>query len=92
MRFRTPFGKPASSMTSANLYPIIGASLAGFSTIVFPVIRAPILIPINIAAGKLNGAITPHTPYGFITLLLASAGYALLVRVEYPSFVSMHSQ
>src|SRR5207244_10826934 len=88
MRFRTPFGNPASSMTCANLYPMTGASLGGFSTIVFPVSRARVLIPINIAAGKLNGAITPHTPYGFITLLLLSVLYALQVRVQNTSLFS----
>jgi hypothetical protein len=59
---------------SANFHAIIGVLLDGLATTVFPVIIAPVLMPTKIAAGKLNGAITPHTPYGFITLLLFSFG------------------
>ncbi len=51
---------------------MIGVSLAGFITTVLPVISAPTLIPTKIAAGKLNGAITAHTPYGFIILVFCS--------------------
>jgi hypothetical protein len=61
-------------------------------TIVFPVIKAPILIPTKIAAGKLNGEITPQTPYGFITLLLFSFGYALLVWTINPLFFYICSE
>lgn len=70
---------------------IIGASLDGFKTTVLPVISAAVVIPVSMAAGKLNGAITPQTPYGFNTLLLFSPGCALFISVTKPALRSISS-
>ena len=50
--------------------PAHGVSLAPFSTTVLPVTSAAATGPPASANGKLNGLITTHTPYGFITLRL----------------------
>ncbi len=45
----------------------------GLKTTVLPVIIAPTLIPVDIDTGKLKGAITPKTPYGFMLMVTFSA-------------------
>jgi len=62
--------------------------LAGFTTAVFPVISAPVVIPTVIANGKLNGATTPKTPYGWRSLTQRWPGVGSCVSAVYPSFRS----
>ena len=66
----TPGGKPASRRQSASRRPDQGVSLAPLNTTVLPVTSAAATGPPASANGKLNGAITTHTPYGRITLRL----------------------
>ena len=63
-------------------------SLAGFKTAVFPVIKAPVVIPIAIADGKLKGAIIPHTPYGLRMVRVFSFGLGCSVSFENPLLIS----
>jgi hypothetical protein len=88
-RLKTPSGRPACLKISANFHAIIGVSLDGLTTTGLPVIIAPVLMPTRMAAGKLKGAMTPHTPYGFMTLLLLSFGWALSIIVSKPLFLSI---
>ena len=46
----------------------------GLQTTVFPATRAPTIIPVGNAKGKLNGPMTPKTPYGTRTSKVSSAG------------------
>src|SRR5207247_6206044 len=61
---------PASRKQSASRRPNHGVSLAVLSTTVLPVIKAAATGPPASANGKLYGAMTTQTPYGFITLRL----------------------
>src|SRR5438309_2157148 len=63
-----------------------GVSLAGLNTTVFPVIRAPADMPAAIAKGKLNGATTAHTPYGFNIARALSPGRNVPIVCSYPWF------
>src|SRR5512137_716717 len=63
----TPSGSPASRKDSANKRTTQGVSVAGFITTVFPATRAAPAGPPVSEAGKLNGLITSHTPYGRMT-------------------------
>ena len=67
-------GTPASRRVSYSLRAMNGVSLAGFRTAVFPVTRAPTVIPVAIASGKLNGETTAQTPNGRSTLIACSFG------------------
>ena len=49
-----------------------GDSSDGLNTTVFPAMSAELNIPTDSATGKLNGAITPKTPYGRSTSRLRS--------------------
>ena len=49
---------------SKNNFPIIGVSLEGLSTTVFPATNAAEVIPTRIAKGKFQGGITAKTPSG----------------------------
>ncbi len=64
MKFSTPGGSPTSSMMSANLAAMVGESLEGFNTTVFPVTMEAVVIPTMMAAGKFHGGITAPTPSG----------------------------
>lgn len=44
----------------------------GLKTTALPVSRAPEIMPMARASGKLNGAMTANTPWGFSTLLAVS--------------------
>jgi hypothetical protein len=59
---KTPAGTPASRMQSARSRPAQGVSEAHLSTTVLPVTSAAATGPAASAIGKLNGAITAHTP------------------------------
>ncbi len=73
-RLKTPSGSPASRSASANFQPLSGASQLGFSTTVLPAIIAPPAGPPASAIGKLNGLMTPKTPYGRRTERVRSVG------------------
>ena len=65
---KTPAGIPAAAAISYSSYERSGVADAGLSTIVLPATSAPPAGPAARASGKLNGAITAHTPYGRRTL------------------------
>jgi hypothetical protein len=60
----TPGGLPASSNNSTNLCAHVGTRSEGFRMKVLPVVMAKGNIHKGIIAGKLKGAIPPHTPRG----------------------------
>jgi hypothetical protein len=62
--FTTPFGRPASSIISANLSAVKGVVSAGFKTTVFPVARAGAIFQAAINNGKFQWMIWPTTPNG----------------------------
>src|ERR1700749_1759836 len=74
-KFTTPGGSPASSRTSTNRAAIVGESLDGFSTTVFPVTIAADVIPAIMANAKFHGGITAPTPMGMYKSSLRSPGY-----------------
>ena len=57
-------GKPASNSTSANLAAMVGVSLEGLITTVFPATSAAVVIPTMMASGKFQGGIITPTPKG----------------------------
>ena len=63
-KFTTPSGMPASSSTSMNFAAMVGESLEGFRTTVFPVTIAAAVMPAMMANGKFHGGITAPTPSG----------------------------
>jgi hypothetical protein len=63
-KFTTPSGTPASSSNSMNFAAIVGESLEGFSTTVFPQTIDASVMPAMIAQGKFHGGITAPTPSG----------------------------
>src|SRR5947199_10164809 len=63
-----------------------GVSLAGLNTTVFPAIRAPVDMPAAMANGKLKGATTAHTPYGFNIARALSPGKNWPIVCSYPWF------
>ena len=67
-------------------------ALEGLNTTVLPATSAPPIGPAASAMGKLNGLITPHTPYGFITLRLCSAEESASIGTWNPFFSSISSQ
>src|SRR5688500_12494252 len=71
-KFTTPGGKPTSSTISINFAAIVGESDDGFSTTVFPVTTAAIVIPAMIASGKFHGGMTAPTPSGMYSIELFS--------------------
>mmetsp|Transcript_12651 Transcript_12651/g.25028 ORF Transcript_12651/g.25028 Transcript_12651/m.25028 type:complete len:242 (-) Transcript_12651:288-1013(-) len=62
--FRVPAGNPASSASSASLTMVPGTRSEGLRTKVLPVAMARGNIQRGIMAGKLKGAMPPHTPRG----------------------------
>ena len=84
----TPSGTPASASSRATAPPDAGASSGGFSTTALPAARAAAVIPKASANGKLNGAMTPKTPYGRRTSTLRSSGESCPSGVSNPSAVS----
>src|SRR5207244_2097797 len=84
-KLNTPAGSPASLRVSARPRPMNGVSLAGLKTTVLPVISAPVDIPAAIARGKLNGATTAQTAYGFRIERVVSPGRNVPIGRSYPS-------
>ena len=67
----TPFGSPASAITSAiRRPPETGVSSDGFRTIVFPTARAMAKPREDKVSGKFQGVITETTPNGSRTTML----------------------
>ena len=64
---KTPAGRPASTNDWVSRRPDSGASDDGLYTTALPATRAPPAGPPDSANGKLNGLMTPHTPYGLRT-------------------------
>jgi hypothetical protein len=58
----TPSGRPASRKASSSNHPDHAVSLATLNTTVLPATSAAPMGPPASANGKLNGAITAHTP------------------------------
>ena len=63
-KLKTPFGKPTSSIISANNIPEIGAISEGFKIIVHPVAKAGITFRAIWLIGQFQGVINPQTPIG----------------------------
>ena len=63
-KLKTPEGKPASSIISANSIAEIGAISDGLSIIVHPVANAGITFNAIWLIGQFHGVIKPHTPIG----------------------------
>src|SRR3989442_1393880 len=88
-KLNAPAGRPASRRVSARRRPMNGVSLAGLKTTLLPLINAPVDIPAAIARGKLNGATTVHTPYGFTLERVVSPGMNVPIGPSYPWFRSI---
>src|SRR6185369_5296393 len=63
-RLTTPRGAPTSSSPRTNAVAVSGVNGDGFSTAVFPAIRAGASFHTGIATGKFQGLIKPTTPSG----------------------------
>src|SRR5581483_10312002 len=63
-KLTTPGGIPASSRASNNLAAMVGESLEGLSTTVFPQRTDATVMPHMVASGKFQGEITAPTPSG----------------------------
>ena len=63
-KLKTPFGKPASSIISANNIGEIGAISGGLRIIVHPVAKAGITFNTIWLIGQFQGAIKPQIPTG----------------------------
>lgn len=59
-----PGGKPASWKISKTLAPTTTASSAGLAITVFPTATGPTIIPVKMATGKFQGAMTTPAPRG----------------------------
>ena len=59
-----PAGTPPARSASTTRRPQPGACSAGLRTTVLPVARAAAAMPMGIASGKFQGAITAQTPRG----------------------------
>ena len=64
MMLTTPSGNPHSSTMRASSMADSGVSVAGLSTIVFPVASAGPSFHTAIISGKFHGMIDAHTPIG----------------------------
>ena len=62
--FSTPFGNPASRLSSANNSAVSGVYSAGFSTMVLPAASAGATFHASISSGKFHGITAPQTPSG----------------------------
>ncbi|GAC1368027.1 MAG: hypothetical protein NVSMB43_00930 [Pseudarthrobacter sp.] len=62
--FRTPAGRPASSMVWAKYWAVSGVSLAGLRTMVQPAAMAGATLRVAIASGKFHGVMSRHGPTG----------------------------
>lgn len=65
---KTPAGKPASSIISANTIDDIGAISDGFSTTVQPAASAGTTFNATWFIGQFHGVISPQTPIGSRTM------------------------
>ncbi len=75
--FRTPAGRPASSMVCAKYCAVSGVSLAGLRTMVQPAATAGATLRVAMASGKFQGVMSRHGPDGFVLdqdLVLALGG------------------
>ena len=63
-KLKTPAGKPASCIISANNKPDKGAISDGFKIIVHPVAKAGITFKAIWLIGQFQGVIKPQTPIG----------------------------
>ena len=63
-KLTTPWGMPASAMSSTTRAATTGVSEDGLSTMVFPLTTAAMAMPARMASGKFHGAITAPTPSG----------------------------
>src|SRR6476620_2479079 len=61
---RTPLGRPASCSASIKRTVQSGATEAGFTTTVFPVINAGAILQAGMAIGKFQGVSRETTPSG----------------------------
>ena len=80
MTCSTPFGRPASSISSANKIGTEGSLSDGFNMKAFPQTIDGANIHIGIIAGKLNGVIPPQTPSGCFIEYISMPGPALSVN------------
>ncbi len=62
--FRTPAGRPASSMVCAKSWAVSGVSLAGLRTMVQPAATAGATLRVAMARGKFQGVMSRHGPTG----------------------------
>ena len=62
-----------------SMYPVTGDWDAGLYTTVLPVTRAAELIPVEMAIGKFQGAITTATPRGSYSRWLVSPGRCSII-------------
>ena len=62
---KTPSGRPASAVSSANLSAVSGVSEAGLRTTVFPAARAGAIFHEASRNGKFHGTMAPMTPIGW---------------------------
>jgi len=86
-KFTTPTGTPACWKHSINFAPMTPLCSAGFITTVLPVTTAATVIPVRIASGKFQGAMTTATPRGRWIGVLAggfagAALFALTLEVD----------
>ena len=77
---KTPFGNPASSMSSVSIIGTEGSLSDGFKIKAFPQAIAGANIHIGIIAGKLNGVIPPQTPRACLMEYMSMPGPALSVN------------
>src|SRR2546423_14610314 len=65
-KFTTPLGTPASCSASTMRQELSGAAEAGFRTTVLPQISAGASFQAGMAAGKIQGGISPATANGLL--------------------------
>ncbi len=63
-RFTTPFGNPASSMSSMSRMLVSGVTSEGLISTVLPVARAGASFHARIMSGKFHGSTRALTPIG----------------------------
>src|SRR3989304_2172150 len=69
MRFKTPFGKPASSNIFVKCTVVSGVFSSDFKTAVFPQSKAGKVFHAVIAIGKFQDVIIPMTPTGYLLVI-----------------------
>ena len=66
-RLKTPFGTPASRITSASSVALAGVSSDGFTTTALPQARAGATFHVSSRSGRFHGVTMPTTPTGLRT-------------------------